>query len=260
MRLLPGVLVAVLVIPGASQAQPATTAPENSRFFLETNFLCAASSLAQPREFTSLFRLFGEVASTRSTYPKPSTANPFSILDLGGGVMLVRKVGVGLSVSRTAYEDVADLGATIPNPFILNAPATGTGTTNNRLERREIATHLFLAIVPIRTDRYQLRFFGGPSWITYSADMVSDVSYELNAQNVLTITGFTSGEAKGSTLGVHLGGDFAYFITKRFGIASGMRFSRGTVTVDREPLSTIAQEVRVGSRQFYVGARFRFGF
>ena len=261
MRRLSAVLVAVLlVIPGASQAQPAAGVPENSRIFLETNFLGAASSHAQRREFTSLFPLFGEVATTRSIYVQPSTANPFSMLDVGGGVMLMRGLGVGLSVSRTRYEDVADLVATIPHPSILNAPSTGVGTTNTRLERRERATHLFLAIVPIHTRRFQLRFFGGPSWFTYSADMVKDVSYELNEQNVLRITGSTSIEATGSALGLHLGGDFAYFFTKRFGIASGMRFSESTVTVNREPLSTIAQEIRVGSTQFYVGARFRFGF
>jgi hypothetical protein len=90
--------------------------------------------------------------------------------------------------------------------------------------------------------------------------MVRDLVYELSGQNVLTITGFTADKASGDAFGIHLGGDFAYFFTKRFGIASGMRFSRGTVKVDREPLSTIAQEIRVGSKQIYVGGRFRFGF
>jgi len=261
MRLLPGVLVAFqLVIPAASQAQPAPRAPEDSRVFVEVNFLGSANSLAKTREFASLFTQFGEVATTQSFYPEPSLANPFSAVDFGGGVMLIRTLGVGVTLSRTMYEDVADLGATIPHPSILNAPSRATGETSSVLERRERATHLFLAIVPIHTRRFQLRFFGGPSWFTYSADMVRTVTYDYDGQTALSITGFTSDEARASALGIHLGGDFAYFFTRRFGLASGWRFSRATVTVDREPLSTIAQKIRVGSQHIYFGARFRFGF
>src|SRR4029453_3989325 len=104
MRLVPGVLVAMMVIPGASQAQTGTAAPENSRFFAELNF-GAASSLAKSREFPSYFPIFGEVATTPSTYPKPS-ANPFAAVDLGGGVMLMRSLGVGLPVPRTTNDAV----------------------------------------------------------------------------------------------------------------------------------------------------------
>ena len=259
MRFVAGVLVAFLVgIPRAGQAQTAPPTPENSRLFLEVNFLGSASSQAKTREFTSLFPLYGEVATTESLYPKPSLANPFSAVDVGGGIMLSRVLGVGVTVGRTAYEDVANLAATIPHPSILNAPTTASAVTNNVLRRRETATHVFLAIVPLRTARFEVRFFGGPSYFIYSADMVREVVHELSSQNALTISGFTSSEAEAGSLGMHLGGDFAWFLTRRFGIASGLRFSRSTVTLDREPLSTIAQDIRVGSTHIYVGGRFRF--
>jgi hypothetical protein len=42
-------------------------------------------------------------------------------------------------------------------------------------------------------------------------------------------------------------------------VAGGVRFSYGTVTVDREPLSRIAQQIRVGTTAVFAGVRLRFG-
>jgi hypothetical protein len=231
---------------------------------VDINLFDTANSLAHGRDFTSLFLKFAEVGSTRATYPKPSRANQFPLPDLGASFMLTRSIGVGVSYSRTTYEDVARLTATIPHPVFLNASSTGTGETADALNREEAEKRIFGALVPLQTNRFQLRIFGGPSFFSYSADMVRDVSYaqtfdELTPQSSITINGFTSEKVRGDAIGFHVGGDFTYFFRKRFGVSWGVRFSRGTITVAEEPMSKLSQEIRVGSALGFLGVRFRLG-
>ena len=264
MRVVPAILVAVLVMtPRASEAQSAERVWDEPRIFVDVNLFGSASSLVRDRTFTSIFVVSGELGTFRANYPGPSRASLFPLVDLGGGYMITRSFAAGVSFSRIKFEDAAGLEATIPHPTFLNAPASDTGATD-ALTRRESATHIFAAYVPLRTDRAELRIFGGPSFFWYTADMVNDISYAqtfdpLSPQNVVTIDGFTSGEVSGSAIGFHLGGDFAYFFTRMFGMGAGVRFSRGTVTVDPEPLSQVSQEIRVGGTVVFLGVRIHLG-
>jgi hypothetical protein len=265
MRLVRGVLVAVLLlIPRTSLGQHGVFgAPPQARILVDVNVFNAATSVSKNRDFTSLFLKFKEVASTSATYPKPSQVNEFPLVDLGASFMLKRWVGIGVSYGRTRYEDVARLSATIPHPVFLRASATGTGVTP-QLNRAEAATNIFLALAPYRTNRFQVRIFGGPSFFTYSADMVTDISYTqqydpLAPQSIVTIDGITSANASARGIGFHAGGDFTYYFSKSFGVSAGVRFSDGTVTLDEEPMSKVGQDIRVGGGVAFVGLRFRFG-
>ena len=163
MRLVPGVLAALLLaIPAASLAQTPAPPADESRVFVDVNLLGWVSSLAHERQYRSAFVLFGEVASTAATYPKPSGANQ-PLVDFGGGFMLTHSLGVGVGYSRTTYKDVVGLSATIPHPIFLNAAASDTGDTGSDLSRAEAATNIFVVYVPLRTGRSHLRFYGGPT-------------------------------------------------------------------------------------------------
>lgn len=265
MRLLPGVLVTVLLlIPRTSPAQTPARAPEESRIFVDLNLLGTASSTAKSREFTAKFIRSGEIGSMRATYPKPSRATLFPFSDVGGGVRLTRRIGVGVSYSRATSDDVAALAATIPHPTFFSAPASDARVAGGSLTREESAAHVFVALTPVRTHRAQMRLFGGPSFFRYHADMVQDVVYAqayepMAPTNVVTITGIASTEATGNGIGFHLGGDFTWFLTRMLGVAGGVRFSQANVTVDREPLSALRQEIRVGGTLAFLGLRVRFG-
>jgi hypothetical protein len=265
MRLLTGTLVAVLVmLPRTGLAQTSAGATPTSRIFVDVNLLGGTNSLASERTFTSLVAKFSEVATSTSTYPSPSHADVFPLVELGGGVMLLPALGVGVTYGRTTHEDVADLGATIPHPIFLRASASATGVTDARLERRESATHLSAVWVPVRRTRTEVRFFGGPSFFQYDADMVAEILYTqafdpAKPQSSVTVDGVTTREATGNGAGFHAGGDVIYFLRPAFGIAAGARVSYGTVTVDHEPLSGLSQNIRVGSTVGFVGVRFRFG-
>ena len=242
---------------------PAPPVPE--RFFIDVNFLGSAYSNAIERRFVTYAIQSGELATFRVTYPQPTDARVFPILDIGGGMMLGQRAGIGVAFSQATYDDPAELLVTIPHPFFLQAPGTGTASSDP-LRRTENSTHIFLTVMLMRKSRMEWRISGGPSIISYSAEMVSSIQYEQDAPpssqtNTVTITGYTTSEVHGLTLGVHGGSDFAYDLTRsrRIALTGGVRGSLGTVTIDHEPLNNLKQEIRVGGWRVFAGLRFRFG-
>lgn len=251
------VLVAavILLIPHVSYAQAAPT--NEPRLFIDVNLFGTAQSASKAREFRSEFLLFSERASSTASYPEPSGAN-FPLLEIGGGFRFARSAAFAVSYARTAYDDVADLAATIPDPEFLNAAVTGTGTTVS-LARKEHAVHFSLVLIPVRTERTRWRIVGGPSYISYRGEMVREVSYLSDLarpQTALTITGSTSVETSAGALGFHVGGDFEYLLTRLIGITGGVRYDTATVSIDREPLSAMPQEISVGGTRVIFGVRF----
>ena len=204
--------------------------------------------------------MFSERASTLATYPKPSRSTfPFEI---GGGVMLSRRVAIRASYSRTVYDDAVTLVANIPDPEFLGAAVTATGRTATSLERKESAGHISLVVVPVRTDRTRWRLLFGPSFFSYGADMVRDVAFSSDLarpQTTVTITGFTSDRASARAAGVHVGADFEYVLTRLWGITAGARYDDAIVTLEREPLSNLAQRIRVGGVHIMAGFRIHPG-
>jgi hypothetical protein len=263
-----GVLMTLLLSPDVSWAQSVARVvrpapPDESRIFIDVNVSGASSPLSGSREFTSRFVKFAEIGSIVANYPAPN-GELSPLLDVGGTFMLKRFLGVGASYNRVSYEDSVTVSATIPHPSFYAAPASHSASTDRTLERVEASTNIFMTVALIRSNQLQVRLLGGPSFMSYRADMVQDVSYDQTAapslpQNSITINGFTSASAEGSNLGFHVGGDVAYFFSKLFGVTGGVRFSDALVTLDEEPLSGVTQKVRVGGTMVFVGARVRLG-
>jgi hypothetical protein len=259
-------VAALLTVPRISTAQtPVTkaTSPTLPRVYVDVNLLGYADPLGDSKTFDNYALKFGEVATFKATYPEPSHSGGYPAY-VGGGYMLSRVVGVGLSYSRMSRDSVVDLSAAVPHPLFFNALATGTGTTGTALSRTESAIHVSLALTPVRSRRVELRLMGGPSIFKLNGDMVREVEYEqtfnsLASQNAVTINGVSSGEASGSAIGYHVGADFTYFVHRVLGIAGGVRYGQATVALETEPLSNIRQEFLVGSTTAFLGLRFRLG-
>ena len=265
MRVVRAVLIAVLPLaPGVSYAQTTAPAPSDVQYFVDVSLSGTAQSLSLGREFAARFIRFGEIGTSRAVYPKPSRALLLPFAELGGGVMFERIVGLGASYSRTVYEDAVNLDATIPHPLFLNASVSGFSVTPEAFKRRETAFNIFVALVPLRIGRTEVRVLAGPSFFSYRADMVREVVYTQTSDvatpvSTLTIDGALSDEVSAKTVGIHASGDFTFYVNSRIGVVGGVRYSRGTVTIDREPLSALQQSIRIGSTLVFAGVRFRFG-
>jgi hypothetical protein len=261
MRLALGILVVLLAVPRTSLAQAANPIADDARIVVDVNVLGSTDSLAKDRQFQSRFIRFGEVGSSFATYPEPSRTITF--VDVGVSYRLTPWSSVGIAYSRTDRDDGVGLGATIPHPTFFASPATGSGGTGEELTRRESATHLYFGF-PLRIKGAEVRGFVGPTFFSLKADMVQEVLYlqthdPASPQQAITVSGFRTAEAKGSDVGFHAGGDATFYVTRMVGVAGGVRFSQGTVTLDPEPLSQVAQEIRVGGTVIFVGLRLRVG-
>jgi hypothetical protein len=257
-------VAALLMFPQLGEAQTVPLAPVPSRIFVDLNLVGTTSSGADPREFTSRFVTFAEAGFGRAAYPTPSRASLIPMIDVGAGYMAGRSIALGAGISRASFEDAAGLSADVPHPTFLNASARAAGVTDRALSRTETAVHVFVAAVPLRTARFEFRLFGGPSLFWFKGDLVKAVSYTqtfdpASPASSITITGFESELTRGRGYGFHLGSDFAYFVSTRWAVKAGMRYSQANVATDHEPLSKVPQEIRVGGTLVFLGARMRFG-
>ena len=258
---------ASVAIPAISSAQqpaqspPVAKAPNQSKVFVDAALFGVADSLAHARSFSVPFLLFGENASMAASYTKPGKATGVP-LEIGGGFMVKHWLGAGVAFSRTTYEHTVGLAASIPHPFFFGRTASAAGVNESALSARERALHVFVTAAPIRRNRMELRVAGGPSFFSYSADMVENVLYshtygETTPNNAIAIVGSATRDIAGTGVGFHLAGDFTYFVHHLIGVGVGTRYSQGVVALDREPLSQLSQDFRVGSTVVFLGVRLR---
>ena len=237
----------------------AQTQAVTEKVWVDVNLGIAASA-GEQQAYTFAGTLFREPMAMASAYAKPSRGAAF---DFGGGYMFTPKIGVGVSFQGTAHKDAVGLGVTVPHPFFFNASTTAANVTDSSLTRTEGTTNIQAMVSVLSTDRLRLRVFGGPSFFRLKSDMVQDIEYDqaatsFNRANLVSITGYEQVEAEGTGIGFHAGADMSVFFTRVFGLGAFARYSRGTVSLDPEPMSEVAQDVKVGGFQTGGGLRLRF--
>ncbi|MEQ1730967.1 MAG: hypothetical protein ABL982_21570, partial [Vicinamibacterales bacterium] len=150
-------------------------------------------------------------------------------LDIAGGGMVWRRLGVGIGVSRLSVATPAAVTATIPHPFFFNASRTVTGDAPG-LKREEFAVHVQLrASAPIG-NRFEAMVFGGPSFFQVKQGLVTSVIYaEAYPFDVATFSSATTTVARRSTVGFNVGGELNFFFTTRVGVGATMQYSDATL-------------------------------
>ena len=259
MRLVSRVSMALL---GIALAETPSFAQSFERGWIDVNFGVAIAAEDSFR-MQGIGTLFQEDATFGADYHLPTGAS----FDFGGGFMITPIVGVGVSFSGTAHEDVATLDARIPHPVLRNVYGSDAAETDEKLMRTEGGVNLQAMIVPLQMDRLRVRFFGGPTYFRVKQDAVTDITYNqvfvvLGAVNNITITGFDSREVEGNGWGFHGGGDVSVFFNRIIGVGGFARFSRGNVDIentlalssrDEDPI-----EVKAGGFQVGGGLRLKF--
>lgn len=233
-------------------------AQTSDRGWIDLSYI-SATPLETGQTYTFNTRIFQEAASLTAVYPElPRVQGLLS----GAGVRIAGGFGAGLLVTSLKYEFTAGLEARIPHPNLFNRTATGLGETVDPLERSDTSVDLSVAWQPPTSDVWRIRVFAGPTYFKVKQDFVQDIRYTQvfnNAgANTITVTGYVPEEVKDSTWGVHAGFDAAYFFSRYFGVGAGLRFNRGTVKIDHEPMSEVATEMKVGSTILGAGLRVRF--
>lgn len=209
--------------------------------------------------YTFRTTIFAEPAAFSAAYPELPKANGA----LGSvGFRVAGPLGVGLMGTSLKYSYEVGLAATVPHPTLFNRTATGSATNLDDIERTDNAVDISLAYQPQTPDQWRIRLFAGPTFFSVKQDFVQDIRFTQVASaagaNNITVTGYVRETLEETALGFHAGADAAFFFSRYFGIGATVRFNRGTVKIDEEPLSEEPAELKVGSTIIAAGLRIRF--
>lgn len=251
--------VARVLVLAACLGWPVVAAAQTTfqRGWIDVNFGAAAASEKQFGTGAT-FTVDLEPADFDAEYRLPAGAS----FDFGGGVLIVRQIGIGVSFSGTAHQDAAELRIRIPHPFFFDAFASDASPTEGALLRAEGAAHVQLMVVPYDRGGLRVRLFGGPSHFRVEQEVVEDIRYHqtyglFTRANAVTILEYDARKIDGTAWGFHAGGDVSWFFTRVVGVGGFARVSRATVELE-DPLDDVTFRVKAGGVQAGAGLRLRF--
>ena len=240
-------------------AQPAAPASVSSKVWIDVN-LGIANPAQKELATASTWIRFREVASQAAAYEFSRGAS----FDFGGGYMINKGLGVGISFTGTAHQGPAGLAIAVPHPIWANDYAYDASVTNENLTRSEGGINFqVVGKATSKSGRAELKVFGGPTFFRLQGDAVSILHFVQastlfgNPDNAVAITGYESESINNTGWGLHGGVDGSYFFSRHVGVGGVLRLSRGTVAVD-DPMSLDSVDVKVGGIQTAGGVRFRF--
>ena len=231
------VLIAGLTLAGSSAAtaQTQTTKP----IFVDVNG--GAQTQSRTINTTTSFPLYGETAVINSA----QGIDGGGLFDISGGYRVYRQLSVGVGFSAFSKTGSGTIAASIPNPAIVNRPATST-TSGTGLKHRELGTHLlFIWTQPIRKN-FEATIFGGPSFIRLTQDVMT-ATVPAGTQTVNVASESQKANATGGNAGVNLN----YMVKPNYGVGVFIRYAGGTAKLK-------SGDAKVGGLQLGGGLRLRF--
>jgi len=231
-------LIAGLALAGSSTvtAQTSSTKP----IFVDVNV--GAQTQSRTINTTTSFPLYGETAIINSA----QGVDGGPLFDFSGGYRIMSHLSVGVGFSFFNKSGDGTLAASVPNPAIVNRPATSTVSATD-LKHSETGTHvMFIWSQPI-VPKFEATIFGGPSFINLKQDVLTG-SVPAGTQTVNVATTSQSATAKGANIGVNLN----YMLKPNYGVGAFLRYAGGSTDLPS------AKGVKVGGLQLGIGLRLRY--
>jgi hypothetical protein len=172
---------------------------------------------------------------------------------VGGNFLLFGNIGVGLSYSHTAGDGNAILAGQIPDPLVFGQPRPSSATAEG-LEHKEDAVHLMVTYRFAASPKLDITLGVGPTFFSVKQQLIDTV----------TVTETTAGpvmnpqvvEASDSPVGVNIGADVTYMVTKTFGAGVLLRYANGSADLVTPSGNSLGLDA--GGFQFGAGVRVRF--
>lgn len=246
-------VVGIVLLTGLAAKAEAQT-PARRSYYLNIN----GGTQAQDQTFTesATFDLYGE----RGAIAAGHSLGGGSLIDISAGAQVWRSFTVGIGYSAFKNTNDAIVSIRVPHPVLFNRPREASATAPD-LEHTENVVHLqFGWTLPV-TDKIQFAFMVGPSFFTVRQDMAtvrpSDIR-DVTPFTSVTINSVTVTDVKASPVGVNIGIDGAYFITRMIGAGVFARYAGASVEFPDAAGSTVEGDLKVGGFQAGGGLRLRF--
>jgi hypothetical protein len=232
-------LIGAFALLGASEARPQQPSPASAGFI---NFNVGAQPQRRTINTSESFSLYDERATVTSNQPIKNGM----IFDVSGGHRVWRRVALGVGLSSFRSRGDAGVIASIPDPAFFDRPRIVTGTTSG-LDRSELGVHLQAVWRTPVTDKTDVSFSAGPSFIRVT-QQVATASLRAGTQNI----NVTQKSESGTALGINVGFDVSYMFQPQFGAGVFLRYAGGAVDLPS------VSNVKAGGVQGGFGLRVRF--
>jgi hypothetical protein len=178
------------------------------------------------------------------------------LIDIAGGVRVVRDLTVGVAVSRYQRSDPASLSASVPHPFFYNQPRSFQGTSAGA-QRTETAVHVQAMWTFAAARKVQVGVFGGPSVFSVKQVLIWSINFaDVYPYDSVTVSNTSTQAQSASKTGFNVGADVTYLFYKQIGVGGMVRFSG--VSVGFKTQDGTALSLKAGGLQVGAGIRFRF--
>jgi len=246
----------ILVAGSWSEANAQTSAADQ----WYVNVSSGGSPQDQRFRESAMFDIYGQNGALESAY----SIGGGQLFDVSAGMRVWKSLGVGIGYSANKNKNDATVSVKVPHPLVFGQSREASVTASD-LEHTEKIVHLqFVWMLPL-TSKLRLMFMGGPSFFTVRQNRATvrppqDVRDEAPFTSV-TITSVTVTDVKDSPVGVNVGVDGTYEITRIAGLGIGVggfvRYVGAFVDFPTVP-GTTREKVLAGGHQWGLGLRMRF--
>jgi len=226
--------------------------------------LAAGPASAQSGRISASVNIGAQAGSGDFTYRQTPTiySEPASIdiaqdyengvlFDIGGGFTVFGNFGVGLAYTHTNGDGVAAVAGQIPHPLFFDQPRAATVAADN-LKHSEDAVHLQVFYRFAATPKIDVTVGIGPTFFSVKQQLIDTVSVTEPTPTIAP----TVVDVKESPVGVNVGADVTYMITKTFGAGILLRYAGASA--DFATANGTSVGLDVGGFQFAGGLRVRF--
>ncbi len=175
------------------------------------------------------------------------------LFDVGGNFLVFGNIGVGVSYSHTAGDGNAILAGQIPDQLVFDRPRSATATAEG-LEHKEDAVHLMVTYRFAASPKLDVTLGIGPTFFSVKQELVDNVTVTETAGGPAMAPQVV--EASDSPVGINVGADVTYMVTKSFGAGVLLRYASGSA--DLATPSGASLSLDAGGFQFGAGVRVRF--
>ncbi len=210
---------------------------------------------------SATFDIYGEKGALASGH----SIGGGQLFDLSVGARVWKNFGVGLGYSTNRNKNDATVSVRVPHPIVFGQSREASATAPG-LEHTENAVHLQFAWMLPLTSKFQLMFMAGPSFFTVRQNIATvqapqDIRDQAPFTSV-TITSVTVTDVKDSPVGINVGVDGTYAITRIAGVGIGVggfvRYAGASLDFPTLPGTTRDGDLKAGGTQTGLGLRLRF--
>jgi len=214
----------------------------------------------QPGEQTftdsTTFTAYGESGATAAGH----VIGGGTLVDVSAGARVWKNLGIGLGYSSISNKNDATVSVRVPSPIVFGQFREASATAPD-MKHTESAVHLqFVWMLPL-TNKFQVMFMVGPTFFTVKQEVASvqpsDIQ-DVPPYTSVSIQTVTITEYKDSPVGINVGVDGTYMITRMIGVGAFVRYAGGSLDLPVPAGVTRDGDLSAGGTQAGGGIRLRF--